>query len=122
MQRIKDLTLTYHHSKESYTEQKRLVYVMKKELEKLEEEQSNVDDKLRVLAVKDEIKVSEELIEEREAELSDATAELLEALKEANIDVEETATFHLHDETYLDVRRTGDDSIIIFGPYSKNGG
>jgi putative heme iron utilization protein len=121
MERIKDLTVSYHHSEANYIEQQRIVYVLTKELERITKNASSTEDKLRILAMKDEIRVSEIVVEDRAVELADSTAELLEGLKDANIEIDEVATFHLHDITYIDVHRTGDDSIVIFGPYSKTG-
>lgn len=120
MEELNQLVLSYRHSKESYDEQERTVYVLERKLEELKkEDRPYMDSSLRLSLLADELSVYQKLVEQRRNELREIGEEVLEAMKELDIPVDTDREVYLEGSSYLVIRRSENDELVLLGPFTQ---
>jgi len=117
--KIEELANNYHHSKISLNDEKIVLFQNERSYKEFIANSLTTEQKLRAFKLKDEIEHQKQLIEERENELLAFGADLLEALKAANIEPEEKVEFHIRNNSYFDVWYDINEITYSSGPYSK---
>jgi hypothetical protein len=117
---INELASSFLHIKESRDEEKRVLnYDLKNELKKLQMDSSTAQQKLRILAKKDEIEAAKHLLELREIELNDISYALLEELKRAEIQPGDKLDIHVKDQIYFSVWYDDANQVYSAGTFHK---
>jgi hypothetical protein len=118
--KINELASSFLHVKESRDEEKRVLdYDLKNQLQDLQKGNDDVQQKLKILAKKDEIEAARHFLEARETELKQASAELLAELKRAEIKEGQKLEVHVRDSIYFSVWYDQSGEVYSAGTYHK---
>ncbi|RZK22448.1 MAG: hypothetical protein EOO43_09585 [Flavobacterium sp.] len=100
---MNNLAKDYKDIKDKRDEKRRIIdYDYANKLKALEQEAVDVESKIKVLGLKNDIKNEEDLHEQYQSELSEAEQELKPFLTELGANNQDPFTVHLHDKIYLD--------------------
>lgn len=117
---IKELAASFLHVKEIRDEEKRVIdYDLKRELSELQKEASTSQQKLSILAKKDEIEAAKRFLELREVEFKEISDELLDELKRAEIREGERLDVHVKEQIFFSVWYDENDVVYTAGTFHK---
>ena len=113
--KIEELAKAFHHSKLRLSEQMSNLLLVHKLVQDLAKDEQTFDLQLEIKGLNKEIKIQDTLIEQRKAELNAFESDILELLKDKEVN-EKTMVF-IEDEVFVELIRNKDDSISCKGPF-----